>query len=523
MTEETDPLPHDPAAFLSLRNVTKTFGNFRANDSVNLDVRPGEIHAIIGENGAGKSTLMKLINGSLQPDGGEIRIDDRPVAHTSTIVARENGVGMVHQHFALFDTLSPFQNLRVSTPRTVSDDSIRAKLDELEQKYGLPLPKGKLVHDLPVGLRQKIEIIRCLLQNPRLIILDEPTSVLPPQAVEALFEVLEHLKNDGVAVIIISHKLDEIKRLADRVTVLRGGKSVVTCEASSKSTQELAELMIGGKLMTFRERTTSGNAAVLSIRNLSVDNPDPDFHHLQVRELDVNSKEIVGVAGIAGNGQNELAMVLSGELTTPGSLALTFKGQSIDALSILGRRALGFGYVAEDRHRHSALSELSLVENTALTSVTKVSLDHVRRGVLQNRKIAAFGAQVIEDYRVKCSGVTAPAATLSGGNLQKFIVGRELALEPDFLLIAQPTWGVDAQAARMIHNRIIALREAGASALIISEDIDELLALCDRIAVLAEGVLSEAVPTSELTADRIGLMMTRDTKSELDLELSATA
>ena len=482
------------AVRLQLTGITKRYPSVVANDGVSLTVRAGEIHAILGENGAGKSTLMKVIAGEVQPDAGNVAFDGALVYVSSPAVARRLGVAMVHQHFALFDTLTVAENLRLGLPPDWARARVRARLAGGADRYGLSINAESHVHELSVGERQRVEILRALLGAPRLLILDEPTSVLTPQAVERLFETLRQLAADGLSVLFISHKLDEIRALASVCTVMRGGRVVATVDPREQTEQGLARLMIGAEPPQVSAHDSVAGEPRLRLNGLQL-RPDAPL------ALTVCAGEIVGIAGISGNGQRDLMALLSGE-TLADNAAIELDGKPIGQLGPRERRGLGLRYVPEERLRHGAVPEMSLAENTLLTG------DWLHRhGWIQPAQTRSFAQHVIERFRVKAPSAQAAAGSLSGGNLQKFIVGREIEAQPRVLIVNQPTWGVDVGAAVAIRNALIALRGQGCAIVVVSEELDELFELADRLVVLAQRRLSPAVPARALGVDEIGRWM----------------
>ncbi len=479
---------------LSLHAVTKRYPAVVANDAVSLTVQPGEIHAILGENGAGKSTLMKVIAGEVRPDAGSIEFDGQPVTIDGPAAALALGVAMVHQHFALFDTLTVVENIQLGLPAHWTPAAVRARLAEVGSRYGLAIDADVHVHELSMGERQRVEILRALLAAPRLLILDEPTSVLTPQAVERLFATLRQLAADGVSVLFITHKLDEIRALASVCTVMRGGRVVASVDPRTQTEQGLARLMIGADPPQIAAHDTPPGSPRLRIDGLCL-RPDAPIH------LTVCAGEIVGVAGISGNGQRELMALLGGETLSEAG-AIVLDGVPVGRLGPRERRQLGLRYVPEERLRHGAVPEMSLAENALLTG------DRLHaRGLIQPGRMRQFAQRVIERFRVKAPDAQARASSLSGGNLQKFIIGREVESQPRVLVINQPTWGVDVGAAVAIRNSLIALRAQGCALLVVSEELDELFELCDRLVVLAQKRLSPAVPAHALSVDEIGRWM----------------
>jgi simple sugar transport system ATP-binding protein len=486
--------PHEPPR-LSLREITKRYPAVVANDAVSLEVAPGEIHAILGENGAGKSTLMKVIAGEVQSDAGTIEIDGQPVAIDSPAAARRLGVAMVHQHFALFDTLTAAENILLGLPADWTPARVRDRLAAVAERYGLALDGAARVHDLSMGERQRVEILRALLAAPRLLILDEPTSVLTPQAVERLFDTLRRLAADGMSVLFISHKLDEIRALATACTVMRAGRVVARVDPRQETEQGLARLMIGADPPPIAAHDSAPGAPRLRIDALRLQATAEPV------SFGVHAGEIVGIAGISGNGQRELMALLSGEARTATG-AIRIDDEPVGDLGPRERRMRGLRYVPEERLRHGAVPELSLAENTLLTG------DALHRhGVIRPPAMRAMAARVVERFQVRTPGVDARAASLSGGNLQKFVVGREIEAGPRVLVVDQPTWGVDVGAAAAIRNALIALRSQGCAIVVVSEEIDELFELADRLLVIARHRLSPAVPVHDIDIDQLGRWM----------------
>jgi simple sugar transport system ATP-binding protein len=486
---------------LELRAVTKYFGAICANDSIDLAVLPGEIHAVLGQNGAGKSTLMKIIFGVLPHDAGAVFWDGRPVHIDSPAAARRLGVGMVFQHFALFDSLNAVENVALGLRQRPARCASRVLA--LAQEYDLLLPLDRPTGTLSMGERQRVELLRCLMQDPQLIILDEPTAVLSAPARDRLFATLRRLAEQGRSILFISHKLDEIRALCQRVTVLRAGRVVARLDARASSSSELARHMLGEQLSAPPPpRALTRGAPRLRLVQLelpaSSDNPIP----LAGINLSVHGGEIVGIAGISGNGQQALAAACAGErrALAPGQVVLDER--PVGRLGPAARRALGVGYVPEQRLGHATAPELSLAENTLLSGV-----DLLRRGFLSYQRMHTRAAAIINRFGVVARGPAARAMELSGGNLQKFVLGRELLRNPTLLILVQPTWGLDAAAAAAVHGQLLQLRQAGAAVLVFSDDLDELLALADCIGVLFRGRLSQFFPVADATAERLGTLM----------------
>lgn len=487
---------------LELREISKQYPSVLANDRVSLTVAPGEIHAVLGENGAGKSTLMKVIYGATRPDAGEMRFDGEVVRVRSPHEARALGVAMVFQHFSLFDTLTVAENVMLGLPAgaTLADTSRRIR--EKAQEYGQEIDPQRPVHSLSVGERQRVEIVRALLAQPRLLILDEPTSVLMPQAVDRLFVTLMQLAATGCSILYISHKLDEIRALCDRCTVLRGGRVTGVVKPADESNASLSRLMIGAELPVLPVRDSQPGALALDVRALTLPAAERDGVALETVSLQVRAGEIVGIAGVSGNGQQALLATLSGEDARAEPDAVRLFDAPIGSLSPADRRALGLHFVPEERLGRGAVPALSLTLNLLLTRADVQTVG--RAGWLRLGRAAQLTEAVIERFRVKTAGRDAPARSLSGGNLQKFIVGREIAANPTVLIVSQPTWGVDVGAAAQIRAELLALRDAGCAILVVSEELDELFELSDRLHVVAKGRLSPSIATRDTSVGLIG-------------------
>lgn len=492
-------------ARLQLAGVSKAYPGVVANDDISLSVAGGEIHAILGENGAGKSTLMKIIYGVTTPDAGEIRYNGKLLEAHSPGQSRALGIEMVYQHFSLFETVSVAENVALCLEGRLDLPALRLRIRETAARYGLAVDPDRIVMDLSMGERQQLEILRCLMRDPRLLILDEPTSVLSPQAVEQLFTVLRRIAAEGCSIIYISHKLDEVRALCHAATVLRGGRVTGEVDPRQATSHELAVMMVGSDLpIPERPASTPSAAPRLSLRGLSGRPLGLAGRRLQDISLDLFGGEVVGIAGISGNGQSELAACLSGEALCPAGQVLL--GETpVGQMRPDARRRAGLAYVPEERLGRGAVPGQSLTANTVLTGYAS---GLVRHGMVRFAEARRRASAVIERFSVKADGPGALASSLSGGNLQKFILGRELALAPDVLVVAQPTWGVDVGAAAFIRQRLIDLSRDGAAVLVFSEELDELIEICDRIHVLSEGQLSEAVPREEATKDRLGALMT---------------
>ena len=489
---------------LVLRGITKRYPAVVANDNVNLEVRAGEIHALLGENGAGKSTLMKIVYGVTKPDAGSIVWEGQPVHIGSPAEARRLGIGMVFQHFSLFETLTVAENISLALDERIAPELLASRIREVSENYGLPVDPNRLVHSMSVGERQRVEIVRCLLQSPKLLIMDEPTSVLTPQAVLKLFETLRRLASEGCSILYISHKLDEIKALCDTATVLRGGRVTGTAIPAQETPDSLARMMIGSELPECHLRPRAPGEVRLALDRLSLATLDPFGVTLREIGLSVRSGEIVGIAGVSGNGQKELLTALSGESIADKADMVLIMDRPAGRLDPAQRRRLGLTFVPEERLGRGAVPALSLADNALLTGSSR---GMVQQGVIRHAAVRVFARAVIERFKVKCKGEQAAASSLSGGNLQKFIVGRETMLEPKAIVVAQPTWGVDIGASMLIRQALIDLRDRGVAVLVISEELDELFMISDRIAVMAQGRLSRAVPAAETSLEQIGAWM----------------
>ena len=497
-----------PPPLLEVRDIVRRFGPLVANDHVSLAVKAGEIHALLGENGAGKSTLVKIIYGVLQPDAGEIRIQGRRVRIENPAMARRLGIGMVFQHFSLFEPLTVAENIALALPGAAADAALAERIAEVSETYGLPLDPQALVADLSVGERQRVEIVRCLLADPRIIILDEPTSVLTPQEARRLFETLRQLAAEGRGIIYISHRLEEVRELCDAATILRHGKVVAEVDPRQETAASLARLMVGADIHAVKAAPPPEEPGppLLHVRDLTLPASGPFGVALYGISLDVRAGEVVAIAGVAGNGQRELFQALSGERLAQGRGVIFIAGQDVSLADINARRQAGAAFVPEERLGHACVPSMDLAENVVLTRHA-VDRDLVRRGLIDRSAARAAAEAIIADHDVRGAAPEKAAAALSGGNLQKFIMGRELERRPTVLVVNQPTWGVDAGAAAMIRQRLVDLARAGAAVLVISQDLDEIFEIADRIAVISRGELSEARPAAEMDREQVGLLM----------------
>jgi simple sugar transport system ATP-binding protein len=489
---------------LSLQGLTKAYPGVVANDQVSFDIGEGEVHALLGENGAGKSTLVKMIYGLVKPDSGTMLLRGQSFTPSEPRAARADGIAMVFQHFSLFDALNVAENIALGMENPPAMGDLASRIREVSETYGLPLDPFRTVGDLSAGERQRVEIIRCLLQDPKLLIMDEPTSVLTPQEVEILFETLNKLRSEGTSILYISHKLEEIRTLCDHATILRLGKNVGECVPSETSARDMAEMMVGSTLQTPERSGREFGDVALDVSGLSVPSPSEFGTALRNVHMTVRKGEVLGIGGVAGNGQDELLGVLSGEITTAAD-AIKFAGQPIGKLGPTARRKLGVLTAPEERLGHAAAPDMSLTENALLTGSVREGLEN--NGFLKWAETQSFAEKIINAFDVRTPGPENAARSLSGGNLQKFVIGREVLQDPDVLVVNQPTWGVDAAAAAAIRQAILDLAAKGTAVVCISQDLDELMEISDSFAALNEGRLSAPRETTGLTVEEIGLMM----------------
>ena len=455
------------AKLLRIEGLTKAYPGVKANDNVSFAIAPGEVHALLGENGAGKSTLVKMIYGLVKPDAGTMELNGAPFAPPEPRAARAAGVAMVFQHFSLFEALNVAENVALGMENPPPMRELSARIREISTTYGLPLDPARLVGDLSAGERQRVEIVRCLLQDPKLLIMDEPTSVLTPQEVEILFHTLRKLSAEGTAILYISHKLEEIRALCDGATILRGGKVVDSCTPREKTARELAEMMVGAEFKSADRAGRSLGEELLVVEGLSLPPMSQFGPALKEVSLRLRAGEVLGIGGVAGNGQEELLATLSGERPSEPAMSLT--------------------------------------ENALLTGTVRKSL--AKKGFIDMGAARRFAEEVIAAFDVRTPGPHVAARALSGGNLQKYVIGREVLQQPRVLVVNQPTWGVDAAAAASIRQALLDLAARGAAVIVISQDLDELMEIADNFAALNEGRLSAPRPTEGLTIDEVGLML----------------
>ena len=489
---------------LELDDISKSYPGVIANSDISFNINIGEVHALLGENGAGKSTLVKIIYGLVKPDSGNLLLNGAPFKPGTPSEARQAGIAMVFQHFSLFEALSVAENISLGMDNPPNRRDLDGKIKSVSESYGLSLDPAKTVGELSVGERQRVEIIRCLLQNPKLLIMDEPTSVLTPQEVDILFKTLLKLRSEGTSILYISHKLEEIRKLCDTATILRLGKKVDTCTPKNTSTKKLAEMMVGSSISTPEKLNKPAGRILLEVDNVCSLSGSQFGTSLTNVTFKLNQGEILGIGGVAGNGQDELFAVLSGEqISQVGTII--FKETNITKFSPNQRRKIGLLSAPEERLGHAAAPNLSLIENIVITAKQSQAL--VSNGFIDWKKSKTFAEKVIKEFDVRTPGSQNTARSLSGGNLQKFVIGREILQNPTVFIVNQPTWGVDAAAASSIRQALLSLSESGAAILVISQDLDELLEISDRFAALNEGTLSQIEKTAELSLEHIGLMM----------------
>jgi ABC-type uncharacterized transport system ATPase subunit len=489
---------------LSLRGLTKAYPGVVANDDVSLEIGRGEIHALLGENGAGKSTLVKMIYGLVKPDSGKMQLNEAVFTPKDPRTARASGVGMVFQHFSLFDALTVAENIALGMEDAPAMSQLAARIREVSENYGLPLSPDRIVGDLSAGEQQRVEIIRCLLQDPKLLIMDEPTSVLTPQEVAVLFETLNKLRAEGTAILYISHKLEEIRTLCDTATILRLGKVVGTCVPADTTARDMAEMMVGTTLKTPQRSGSKTGEVILNLNQLSI--PPASAFGMPLREISLSLRkgEILGIGGVAGNGQDELLGSLSGETRASVGM-IEYKSRDMADMGPNARRKIGLLSAPEERLGHAAAPDMSLIENAMLTGATREALE--KGGLLNWSAARDFADRIIEAFDVRTPSAANAARSLSGGNLQKFVIGREVLQRPEVFVVNQPTWGVDASAAAAIRQALLDLAKSGAAIIVISQDLDELMEISDRFAALNEGRLSQPRLAIGLTVEEIGLML----------------
>ncbi|VJH62887.1 ABC transporter ATP-binding protein [Streptococcus pneumoniae] len=495
---------------IEMRDITKVFGGFVANDKINLHLRKGEIHALLGENGAGKSTLMNMLAGLLEPTSGEIAVNGQVVNLDSPSKAASLGIGMVHQHFMLVEAFTVAENIILGSELTkngVLDIAGASKeIKALSERYGLAVDPSAKVADISVGAQQRVEILKTLYRGADILIFDEPTTVLTPSEIDELMAIMKNLVKEGKSIILITHKLDEIRAVSDRVTVIRRGKSIETVEIAGATNADLAEMMVGRSVSFKTEKQASKpKEVVLSIKDLVV-NENRGVPAVKNLSLDVRAGEIVGIAGIDGNGQSELIQAITG-LRKVESGSIELKGDSIVGLHPRQITELSVGHVPEDRHRDGLILEMMISENIALQTYYKEP--HSKNGILNYSNITSYAKKLMEEFDVRAASELVPAAALSGGNQQKAIIAREIDRDPDLLIVSQPTRGndLDVGAIEYIHKRLIEERDNGKAVLVVSFELDEILNVSDRIAVIHDGKIQGIVSPETTNKQGLGVLM----------------
>ncbi|SNK36519.1 ABC transporter ATP-binding protein [Streptococcus pneumoniae] len=493
---------------IEMRDITKVFGGFVANDKINLHLRKGEIHALLGENGAGKSTLMNMLAGLLEPTSGEIAVNGQVVNLDSPSKAASLGIGMVHQHFMLVEAFTVAENIILGSELTkngVLDIAGASKeIKALSERYGLAVDPSAKVADISVGAQQRVEILKTLYRGADILIFDEPTAVLTPSEIDELMAIMKNLVKEGKSIILITHKLDEIRAVSDRVTVIRRGKSIETVEIAGATNADLAEMMVGRSVSFKTENQASKpKEVVLSIKDLVV-NENRGVPAVKNLSLDVRAGEIVGIAGIDGNGQSELIQAITG-LRKVESGSIELKGDSIVGLHPRQITELSVGHVPEDRHRDGLILEMMISENIALQTYYKEP--HSKNGILNYSNITSYAKKLMEEFDVRAASELVPAAALSGGNQQKAIIAREIDRDPDLLIVSQPTRGLDVGAIEYIHKRLIEERDNGKAVLVVSFELDEILNVSDRIAVIHDGKIQGIVSPETTNKQGLGVLM----------------
>ena len=493
---------------IEMREITKVFGEFVANDKINLELRKGEIHALLGENGAGKSTLMNMLAGLLEPTSGEIVVNGQVVKLDSPSKAASLGIGMVHQHFMLVEAFTVAENIILGSELTKNGvlDIARAtrEINELSERYGLAVDPSAKVADISVGAQQRVEILKTLYRGADILIFDEPTAVLTPSEIDELMAIMKNLVKEGKSIILITHKLDEIRAVSDRVTVIRRGKSIETVEIVGATNADLAEMMVGRSVSFKTEKQPAQpKEVVLSIKDLVV-NENRGVPAVKNLSLDVRAGEIVGIAGIDGNGQSELIQAITG-LRKIESGSVELKGQSISGLHPRQITEMSVGHVPEDRHRDGLVLDMMISENIALQTYYKEPLS--KKGILNYTNIIDYAKKLMQEFDVRAASEIVPASALSGGNQQKAIIAREIDRNPDLLIVSQPTRGLDVGAIEYIHKRLIQERDNGKAVLVVSFELDEILNVSDRIAVIHDGKIQGIVTPETTNKQELGVLM----------------
>ena len=488
---------------LKISNVTKIYPGCVANDNVSLEFNSGKIYALLGENGAGKSTLVKILSGVIIPDEGKIYLNENNLKLNSPLDAKKNDIGMVFQHFNLFETLSVFENLIIDSDE--QRESLREKIDTIMKKYNFSIDLDIPVLNLSAGQKQKVEIIRCLIRSPKVLIMDEPTSVLTEQETSELFLSLKKFSEEGILIIYITHKLKEVMQLCDEVAVMRKGKLVSVSEIKNENIESLANKMVGQNLKTIKKKKAKTSSdQLIKITNLNFTSEDPFETNLININFSVNRGECLGIAGISGNGQSELFQVLSGEIISDKN-SIEFNNNYIGDLNPQERREYLMAFSPEDRLEQAAIPQMKIFENVALNNFK--SSNFFNNGLINENKIKEHSKKIISDFNVNTDNIELKSQFLSGGNLQKLIIGRELITSPDLLICFNPTWGLDVGAINYIHETLIKINEQNKSIILISTDTDELLKLSDKISVIHKGKLSKIMNAEEVTSEKLGILM----------------
>ena len=488
---------------LKISNVTKIYPGCVANDNVSLEFNSGKIYALLGENGAGKSTLVKILSGVIIPDEGKIYLNENNLKLNSPLDAKKNDIGMVFQHFNLFETLSVFENLIIDSDE--QRESLREKIDTIMKKYNFSIDLDIPVLNLSAGQKQKVEIIRCLIRSPKVLIMDEPTSVLTEQETSELFLSLKKFSEEGILIIYITHKLKEVMQLCDEVAVMRRGKLVSVSEIKNENIESLANKMVGQNLKTIKKKKAQTSSdQLIKITNLNFTSEDPFETNLTDINFSVNRGECLGIAGISGNGQSELFQVLSGEIISEKN-SIEFNNNYIGDLNPQERREYLMAFSPEDRLEQAAIPQMKIFENVALNNFK--SSNFFNNGLINESKIKEHSKKIISEFNVNTDNIDLKSQFLSGGNLQKLIIGRELITSPDLLICFNPTWGLDVGAINYIHETLIKINEQNKSIILISTDTDELLKLSDKISVIHKGKLSKIMNAEEVTSEKLGILM----------------
>lgn len=509
---------------IEMRDITKQFGDFKANDNINLQIRKGEIHALLGENGAGKSTLMNVLSGLLQPTSGQIYMDGQPVTIANPTDAKRLGIGMVHQHFMLVDAFTVTENIILGDEPTKSGVLDKKKsvedLKRISEQYGMEVNPDALISDISVGMQQRVEILKTLYRGANILIFDEPTAVLTPQEIDELIMTMKELVKEGKSIIIITHKLDEIKKVADRCTVIRRGKSIETVNVKDVSSQQLADLMVGRSVSFKTEKEPSNpKEVILSVKDLHVKD-NRGLEAIKGLDLDVRAGEVVGIAGIDGNGQTELIQAITG-LKKIESGKVMLRDKDITNLRPRQITESNVGHVPEDRHKYGLVLDMTLSENIALQTYYHEPFS--KNGVLNYNYMDSYARKLIEEYDVRTTSEHAQAKSLSGGNQQKAIIAREMDRDPELLIVSQPTRGLDVGAIEYIHKRLINHRDKGNAVLVVSFELEEILNVSDRIAVIHAGQIVGIVDPKETTENELGLLMAGYTLEEARRQLGTEA